>query len=757
VSPRVPTLSLGVLAVAALAAAPVHARQDDPSLLSVRRIYASQDFQPESFGPARWLGTGSHYTTLEPAPGGRSRELVRYDTRSGSRQVLVPAARLTPAGRTEPLAIHDYHWSPDQRRLLIYTNSQPVWRLNTRGDYWVLDRRTGALRQLGAFAEPSSMMYAKFSPDGTRVGYVVTNNLYVEDLATGQVTQLTHDGSRTLINGNFDWVYEEELGLHDGWRWSPDGRRIAYWQLDAEGVRDFLLIRATDSLYSRTVPIQYPKAGDQNSAARIGVVPASGGPTTWLAIDGDPREHYLARMEWAASSDELVVQRLNRLQNRLDLLLADAGTGAVRPILVEQDTTAWVEVVDDLVWLDKGRRFTWVSERDGWNHVYVASRDGHELRLVTPGDFDVLSVVGVDESGGWLYYIASPDNPTQRYLWRTRLDGRGETHRLTPAGQTGWHAYNAAPNFRWAFHIGSAFGTPPQTHLVALPDHRHLRVLAANTALRERVAGLRRGPVEFTTMPGADGVTQNAWIMRPVDFDSTRRYPVLFYVYGGPGSQTVTDSWGGSTYLWHVLLTQRGYVVASVDNRGTGGRGRDWRKIIYGQLGVVETRDQTAAARHVAAQPWADPARLAIWGWSYGGFMTLNGLFQAPEVFALGIAVAPVTHWKFYDTIYTERYNGLPQTNPRGYDRGSPLTYVERPAGDLLLVHGSGDDNVHYQNSETLINALIAAGKQFTMMQYPDRNHGISGGNTTLHLRELLTRYLDERLLKRGPDAVLTP
>jgi dipeptidyl-peptidase-4 len=731
------------------------AQQADPSLLSNRRIYAGVEFRPEVFGPARWLADGSAYTTLEPSAGGTGQEIVRYDAAAGTRQVLVSAARLTPAGRTEPLAIEDYAWSADQRRLLVFTNSKPVWRLNSRGDYWVLESESGALRQIGTFARSSTLMYAKFSPDGGRVGYVVENNLYVENLVTGQLTQLTRDGSRTVINGNFDWVYEEELGLHDGWTWSPDGRRIAYWQLNADRVRDFNLIRNTDSLYSRVVPIQYPKAGEENSAARIGVVAATGGETTWLRLEGDPRNHYLASLSWAASNDELILQRLNRLQNTNEVMLADAATGAVRTILVDRDS-AWVEVVDTqgfppeekgFEWLGHGRQFTFVSERDGWSHVYLVSRDGKESRLLTPGAFDVLGVVAVDEPGGWLYYIASPDHPTQRYLWRTRLDGKGRSERISPAGQPGTHGYTVAPGGQWAFHTYSNFTTPTFTELVRLPDHRSVRVLAANTALREKVTALRRGPVEFINLKGADGVTLNAWVMKPADFDSTRRYPVLFSVYGGPGSQTVVDGWGGNTYLWHLMLTQKGYLVASVDNRGTGARGRDWRKVIYRQLGVIETRDQAAAAADFAKRAYVDPARIGIWGWSYGGFMALNALFQAPDVYRMGISVAPVTHWKYYDNIYTERYNALPQENAAGYDRGSPLSYVNNLKGQLLLVHGSGDDNVHYQNSESLINALVKENKPFTMMEYPDRTHSISGGTTSLHLRELLTRFLDENLM----------
>ncbi|HEX9166354.1 MAG TPA: S9 family peptidase [Gemmatimonadales bacterium] len=750
------------LALLAAAVAPLAAQQTDPSLLTVSRIFGTPEFRPESFGPAVWLD-GASYTTVEDAASGPGRDIVRYDAATGARTVLVTAASLTLPGRREPLAIDDYSWSAGQRHLLVFTNSKPVWRLNTRGDYWVLDRTSGALRQIGTFAQPSTLMYAKFSPDGTRVGYVVENNLYVEQLATGAVTQLTRDGSRTVINGNFDWVYEEELGLHDGWQWSPDGRRIAYWQLTADRVRDFFLLRNTDSLYSQVVPIQYPKAGEENSAARIGVVDAAGSETTWLRFEGDPRNHYLARMDWAASSDELLVQRLNRLQNANEVVLADARTGAVRTLFVDRDS-AWVDVVDTqsfppgalgLVWVDGGKYFTFVSERDGWRHAYLASRDGKEFRLLTPGAFDVLDVVGVDAAGGWLYYVASPDDPAQRYLWRTRLDGKGRAERLSPADRAGSNGYAPAPGFRYAFHTYSRLGLPTTTALVDLPRHRELRVLAGNAALKGRVAALRSGGHEFLQVAGADGAVLNAWLMKPADFDPAKRYPILFFVYGGPGSQTVMDAWGGSQYLWHLLLTQRGYLVASVDNRGTGARGSAFRKAIYRQLGVVETRDQIAAAREFAKLPFVDASRMGIWGWSYGGFMSLNGLFQGSDVYRMAMAVAPVTHWKYYDNIYTERYNALPQENGVGYDLGSPLTYVKQLKGDLLLVHGSGDDNVHYQNSEALVNALVAANKPFTMMQYPDRNHSISGGMTSVHLRELMTRYLDEKLM--GAPRPLTP
>jgi dipeptidyl-peptidase 4 len=744
-------LSAAVLPAMLLAASPrlrpALAQVPDSSLLSVERIYGSAEFRPEAFGPVRWLAHGLAYTTLEPSADlPRGQDLVRYDVESGQRTVLVSAARLVPVRDSVPLQVESYSWSADEKQLLIFTNSERVWRRNTRGDFWVLDLRSNRLRKLGGIrAKPSSLMFAKFSPDGRRVGYVRENNLYVEDLATGRIVPLTRDGSRTLINGTFDWVYEEELDDRDGWRWSPDGRSIAFWQLNADSVRNYDLIDNTDSLYPVVIPIQYPKAGESNSAARVGTVPAAGGRITWLAIPGDPRNNYLARMEWAASSDEVVIEHLNRLQNTNTVYLGDRRTGKVHAVLVDQDST-WVDVVDTIPWLDDGASFLWQSERDGWRHVYRVTRNGGVLTLLTPGRFDIASVAAVDEAGGWLYYLASPDNPAQRYLYRTRLDGSGTPERVSPADQEGTHSYAIAPGAGVAFHTFSRFGVPPTVDLVRLPSHQVLRTLVTNSELKGRVAALQKGPAEFFSVDVGDGVLLNGWIMKPIDFNPNRQYPLFFTNYGGPGSQTVLDAWSGANYLWNLLLTQRGYLVASIDNRGTDMRGRDWRKIVYRQLGVIETRDQASAARAMGRWKYVDSTRIGVFGWSYGGFMSLNGILQAPDVYRMAIAVAPVTHWKFYDNIYTERYNGLPRDNAEGYDKGSPLTYVEQLRGRLLLVHGTGDDNVHYQNSEVLINKLVAANKQFEFMSYPNRNHGIFGGNTTRHLRELLTRFIDETL-----------
>lgn len=715
--------------------------------VTIDRLF-SDDFSGEYLQAIRWLEDGDAYTTLEsPEEEAPGLDLVRYDTSSGDREVLVPASALVPEGRERPLVIQGYEWSDDRSRLLVFTNSRRVWRQNTRGDYWVLDRESGDLVQLGGDAPESSLMFAKFSPDGTRVAYRAEFDLYVEDLRTGAITRLTHDGSRTTINGTFDWVYEEEFGARDGFRWSPDGTRIAFWQLDAEGVQDFLMINYTDSLYSYTVPVQYPKAGTTNSAARVGIIPASGGEVEWVEFPGDPRQHYIPRMEWAGGSDAIIIQRLNRLQNENQVVLADAGTGEVTSLFVER-SDSWLDVVDDWQWTEDGERFLWVSERSGWRHVYSVPRSGVTSRAITFGEYDVIGVAMVDVEGGWLYFVASPEDPTQRYLYRTRLDGRSPAERVTPAGQPGWHDYDISPDARWAIHTWSSFDTPPTTELIRMRGHQKVRTLIDNAELKETVAALDRGEHEFFTVE-VDGVELDGWMMRPPEFRDGVRYPVLMYGYTGPFGQTAVDSWGGFRYLWHLMLTQQGYIVGTVDNRGTPApKGRDFRKAIYRRYGQVSSEDQAGALRALLAErPYMDPDRIGAWGWSGGATYTLNVLFRYPDLYSAGMAVAPVTHEKYYDTAYQERYMGLPEENAEGYDESAPLTYADQLEGDLLVVHGTGDDNVHFQNTAALIDALVAAGKQFEVMIYPNRSHGIyEGEGTRRHLYTLLTDFLHENL-----------
>ncbi|MFB0564348.1 MAG: S9 family peptidase [Candidatus Aminicenantaceae bacterium] len=723
--------------------------EEGVSLLNLERIFSSEEFKPERFGTARWLDYKSAYTLLESTKSNQDvHEIVCYDSENGKREVLVPSNRFIPPGKSKPLSVYSYEWSSDGKKLLIFTNTKRVWRQHTRGDYWVLNLNDWSLYKLGGDAETSSLMFAKFSPDGSRVGYVIRNNIYIEDLESHRIEQLTKDGSKTIINGTFDWVYEEEFSLRDGFRWSPDGEWIAYWQLNTEGVNTFYLINNTDSLYPQLKSIQYPKVGEVNSASRIGVVSAEGGETLWFVLPGDPRNHYIAWMDWAANSNEVCFQRLNRLQNTNWVMLGDIHTGKVRTILTERDDT-WVEVVNELRWLDGGRYFTWVSERDGWRHIYLVSRTGKQVKLLTPGEYDVVSLQSVDEDRGWVYFTASSDSPIHRYLYRVQSKGSDKAERLTPSEQRGVHGYRFSPDSCYAFHTFSTFDEPPVTELVRLPQHEVRHTLVGNSELKKKVHALKRKPVEFFRVDIGGGVKLDGWCMKPPDFDPGRRYPVLFYVYGEPTGSTVIDRWSGDRYLWHLMLCQQGYLVMSVDNRGTRApRGRSWRKSIYRQVGILASADQAAATRAIIKRwPWVDSSRIGIWGWSGGGSMSLNAIFRYPELYHTAMAIAFVSNQRYYDSIYQERYMGLPEDNEEGYKNGSPITFAHKLKGNLLLIHGTGDDNVHYQNFEALVNELIKYKKRFTVMTYPNRSHSISEGeNTRRHLYELLTMYLKEKL-----------
>ena len=736
-----------VFLTAMLAGYVLAGEQPDRSLLSVERIFDSRDFAGQTFS-ARWAKDGSGYLTLESSqavPGGR--DIVLHDAQSGEAKVLVSAARLVPPGESTPLAIDDYAFSDDQSLVLIFTNSKRVWRANTRGDYWVLDRASHELRKLGGDASPASLMFAKFSPTARHVAYVRENNLYVEDLASRRITALTASADRHIINGTFDWVYEEELSLRDGFEWSPDGTAIAYWQLDTTGVPDFTLVNNTDGLYPKLTTFAYPKVGQQNSACRVGIIPATGGETRWLDVPGDLRDHYIARLAWTPNSRNVLLQQLNRRQNANRVLLADARSGQVADVLTERDA-AWVDVDDEFHWLAQGQRFSWISDRDGWRHVYLAALPGGEVKLATPGNYDVTQLLHVDERNQCLYFQASPDNPTQRYLYRIGMDGTN-LQRLTPANQGGWHDYQISPDGSYAIHQGSAADSPPVIELIELPQHTTKRVLADNADLRKQFGELKRMPTEFFRVEIEPGVTLDAWCLKPPGFNPAKKYPLLVYVYGEPAGQTVVDRWGGRSWLWHLMLAQRGYVVMSFDNRGTPApRGRDWRKSMFQKIGILGPADQAAALeKALAARPYLDSGRVGIWGWSGGGSTSLHAIFKYPKLYQTAMAVASVPNRRLYDTIYEERYMGLPGDNPEAYLQGSAINFAHQLEGNLLVVHGTGDDNCHYQGTEALINELVRLNKPFTMMAYPNRSHSIGEGpNTTRHLRDLLTRYLTEHL-----------
>ncbi len=741
-------LALLTLATA-FTALPLSAQVPEATQAALKQIFASRYYAPDRFGPARWIEDGKAYTTLEKSEvtkGGF--DIVRYDSKSGARSILIPAASFIAPGDTVPLSVDNYIWSPDASRLMIFTNTEKVWRQNTRGDYWVLDRATGSLRQLGGKgAPPSLMMYAKFSPQGDRVAFVRKGDIYVEQLSDGAITRLTTGADSLHVNGMSDWVYEEEFGVRDGFRWSPDGTKIAYYHFDMTGVGTFLMINDTDSLYPFVIPIQYPKVGTTNSAVTAGVVSAGGGPTTWFQLPGDPREDYIPYLEWAGK-DSVLVQRMNRWQNNDALILVSAATGGTRTMMTETDQ-AWLDVIDDIYWLKGDKEFVWLSERDGWRHAYAISRATGSARLITPGDFDVMSIALVDSKGGWLYYNASPTNATQLYLWRTRIDGKGTAERLTPMNQPGGHRYTISPDAKYAFHSWSSFDTPGPTELVSLPKHGVERTLAANTELVARAKAAITRPGEFFQVKIADGSTLDGWMIKPKDFDPSKRYPMLMYVYGEPAGATVQDSWGGSNRLWYQTLADQGYLVASVDNMGTPApKGRAWRKAVYEQIGVLSSMQQAQAVQAIArTRPYVDSTRVGIWGWSGGGSSTLQAMFRYPEVYSMGMAVAPVPDQRLYDTIYQERYMGLLGPNAEKYDSASPVHQAKGLEGHLLIVHGSGDDNVHYQGTERMINELVKLNKPVDVMVYPNRSHSIrEGQGTTLHIYSLLTRYLMQNL-----------
>jgi dipeptidyl-peptidase-4 len=715
----------------------------------IDRIFKTSDFEPPRFGPARWLPDGRAYAVVERSTSdkaGATSEIVRYDAATGTRTVLVPPARLVPPGKTTALDIDDYAWSENGRRLLIFTNTRKVWRANTRGDYWVLDVDGGQLRKIGGDAPEASLMFAKFSPDATRVAYVRANDVYVERLADGAITPLTTDGSPTTINGTSDWVYEEELALRDAFAWSPDGRRIAYWQFDTTGVGMFSLINDTATLYPSITRIPYPKVGTTNAAVRIGVVSAEGGGTKWLKTPGDPRDTYLARAEWI-DADTLALRQLNRLQNRLDFLQANAVTGDVRRIFSDE-SKAWVDLTSQ-TWIDGGKAFLTSSERDGWRHIYRVPREGGAPTLVTRFDADAISVAGVDEGRGFVYFLASPHNATHTMLYRSRLDGKGSPELVTPARDAGTHAYSLAPGGRMALHTYSRADRPPAMDVVTLPAHRSLRPLTDTSKFVATLAPVLTPPIEFFALDIGGGVSLDGWMLKPRSFDAALRYPVIVYVYGEPAGTTVVDGWGGHHMLFHRALADAGYLVVSFDNRGTPApKGAAWRQVVYGAVGELSSQEQAAAVRTLAStRRYVDAGRVGVWGWSGGGSNTLNAMFRHPDVFSVGVSVAPVPDQRLYDTIYQERYMGLPQSNADGYRRGSPINFAEGLRGRLLIVHGSGDDNVHYQGTERLVDRLVALGKPFDLMVYPNRTHAIAEGEgTSAHVHQLIARYFLDHL-----------
>jgi dipeptidyl-peptidase-4 len=757
----------------------------DPARLTVERIFGSAELRPSGGPGVQWMRDGRSYVEARDTPGGT--ELVRVDAATGAAAVLVPAGALRDE-RGRPIAVEELQLSPDERRALLFSGSVRVWRTNTRGTFHVVDFATrrvtpvatvttpgkpaegaagaGAARDTAAgqtlgreggvpsfigrglasgAVDADLQMFAKFSPDSRRVAFVRGNNLWVTDLATGRATRLTADGSDDVINGTTDWVYEEELGLRDAFRWSPDSRRLAFWRFDQAAVPAYPVVNETAGQYPQVSVLRYPKAGAPNSRVRVGVVDAAGGATRWLAAGPDSGQ-YLARMEWAGP-DSVAVVRMPRSQDRLDLLMLSATTGAGRTVVSDRDS-AYVDVEGEAVtWLPGGTHFLLRSDRTGWRAFHLFDRAGRAVRQVTPDGADYLELAGLDTAARAAYFTAAAPTPVERNLFRCSVDPRAAAApctRVTAA--PGTHAVDVAPGARFAVHTHSRLGRAPAVSLVELPSMRPVRALADNRAVAARLAALDVAQPELLKVPMPDGTRLDAYRITPPRFDPARRHPVLLYVYGGPAAPQVSDAWGSTRYLWHQLMAQRGYVVLVVDNRGAAWRGRDFRKVTQLALGVRESQDQIDAARWAAAQPWADPRRVGLWGWSYGGYVTALALARGGDVFKAGIAVAPVVDWRFYDSIYTERFMRTPAENPRGYQAGAVTTHAAGLTARMLVVHGTGDDNVHPQNALVLAETLQQLDKPFTMLLYPNKTHSIAGARTQVHLFGSLTRFLAENL-----------
>ena len=707
------------------------------------------EFSGEFFRPVKWAEEGHLFYKMDDSADGTY--IFKEDIKTGEKKLLVTSKQLIPEGKSTPLPLKEYKFSPSGKWMLIYTNTKKVWRVNSKGDYWVLNLETGKLRKLGGpGAKPSTLQFAKFDPTETYAAFVMEHNLYAENLETGAIKQLTFDGSRTIINGTFDWVYEEEFGIRDGFRWSPDGKMIAFWQLDASGVRDFLMINNTDSLYSYTIPVQYPKAGETNSACRVGTVDIFTEEITWINIEGDPRNNYIPRMEWAGKTGKLALQHLNRLQTEMSVFLADPRTGEVERLYNERQN-AWIEVVDDWKFVHNDSHLFWVSDKDGFNQLYLISLKDGKMTNLLDGKYDAMEVVKVVEATGTVYFYASPENATQKYLYAASLNKDYDPVRITPKEFKGTNSYSISADGKFAYHTYSAINSPNKVALVELPDHDLVKQETTNAKLAEKLktAGYN---YELFTVTTKSGISVDGWMTKPYNFDPAKKYPVLFYVYNEPASTTVNDKFDGFFGLYHRAIADLGFVVVSVDGRGTPApKGREWRKSIYQKIGVISSEDQAGALEALLSQHnYLDANKVGIWGWSGGGSMTLNMLFRYPKMYHFGISVAPVTDLRFYDSIYEERYMGLPQQNPEAYKLCSPVTFADKLEGRLFLIHGTGDDNVHFQNAEYLVDKLVAAGKQFRYMPYPNRSHGISEGKgTTMHLFKSMIAFFEEELNRK--------
>ncbi|WP_113652706.1 S9 family peptidase [Pedobacter namyangjuensis] len=691
-------------------------------------------------GGINWTKDGNGYYTNA---GG---EIVSITLPKNERKTVISRSLLTAPNTQNPIPVRSFQLTDDGTKALIYTNTKRVWRQDSRGDYWVADITNNKLTQIGKDKPASSLMFAKFSPDGSKVAYVSGHNVYVEDLATGIAKALTTNGTDRMINGTFDWVYEEEFGCLDGFRWSPDGKSIAYWQIDATKIKNFLMINNTDSIYAFNVPVEYPKVGQDPSACKIGVVDIATAKTNWLAVPGDNVQNYIPRMQWIPNTNEIILQQLNRQQNESKLFVANVTANTITEIYKEKNNS-WIDAQDQFIWLNGNKEFIYQTEKDGYNHFYRVSKDGKKETLITKGNYDIIDLSLVDEKNNTIYFMASPTNATQKYLYKTKLDGKGKLEMVTPSVLPGTHSYSISPNGLFARHSYNSSTVQPVTEWMNFAAGQPLTMDGSITTQLSKQSP-PKNKVEFFKVTTEDGVELDGWMKKPDDFNPNKKYPVLFYVYGEPASQTAADVWGaGNNNLYAGDMAKDGYIYISMDNRGAPvPKGTTWRKSIYKNIGILNIRDQAMATKKLlATYSFLDKDRVAVHGWSGGGSSTLNLLFQYPEIYKTGIAVAAVANQLTYDNIYQERYMGTPFPSTEAYVKGSPITHAKNLVGNLLYIHGTGDDNVHYQNADMLINELVKNKKVFQLMSYPNRSHSISEGEgTRQHLALTFTKFLKE-------------
>lgn len=701
--------------------------------ISLEDIWIKRVFQPESMESVIPMNDGEHYCVFE---NDSIFNLYEYKTANKTGEIVL-ASRFIPEGESEAISVDDFTFSNDENKILISTNTQYIYRHSSISEYYIWDRLTSKLIKLSSGA---NQRLAEFSPDGNKVAFVRENNLFIKDLVSGKESQLTTDGLlNNIINGTTDWVYEEEFGFTKAFFWSPDGNKIAYYRFDESKVKQFDMV-LYDSLYPTTYQYKYPKAGEDNSLVSIHVYDLASGITKLMDV-GSEKDQYIPRIQWTQDANLLSIQRMNRLQNQLEILISDASNGTSK-VIYKENNKCYIEISDNLSFLKDKKHFLFTSDQDGYNHIYLYTMEGALVKQITLGKWEVLNIEGVDEKKKLVYYMSNEESPINTALYVVKLDGTGKKKLSIKEGA---NRVLFSKTFTYFMNEWSDANTPSMAS-IHKADGSLIKTLVENNNLKTRIKEYNFSPIEFFSFKNSVGIELNGWMIKPANFDSSKKYPVLMYVYGGPGAQTVLNSWGYSNTLWYQMLAQKGYMIVSVDNRGTGGRGDAFKKATYGQLGNLETQDQIDAAKYLGSLSYVDNTRIGIWGWSYGGYMTALCLTKGADYFKTGISVAPVTNWRYYDNIYTERYMGLPQDNAIGYDDNSPVNHVKKLKANFLLVHGTADDNVHFQNSMMLVNSLVNANKQFEQFFYPNKNHGIYGGVTRYHLYNKMTNFIMDNL-----------